>query len=84
MITTIVPWITWARLGHSTFFSSAQDSRTKRPRSRGSRRPVCVEAAACSGRTCGWLRVRERCAGGFGAAELFALVAPLPTGLAGH
>ena len=27
MMTTIVPWITWARFGHSTFLSSPTDSR---------------------------------------------------------
>src|SRR5262245_18358830 len=32
MMTTIVPWITWARFGHSTLRSSATDSRTKPPR----------------------------------------------------
>jgi hypothetical protein len=32
MMTTIVPWITWARVGHSTFLSSATDSRTNPPR----------------------------------------------------
>ena len=32
MITTTVPWIDLARLGHSTFCSSAHDSRMKRPR----------------------------------------------------
>jgi hypothetical protein len=26
MMTTIVPWMTWARVGHSTFLSSATDS----------------------------------------------------------
>ena len=30
MMTTIVPWTTWLWVGHSTFFSSAQDSETKR------------------------------------------------------
>ena len=32
--TTTVPWITWFWPGHSTFFSSAQDSKMKfeRPR----------------------------------------------------
>ena len=30
MITTIVPCRTWFWVGHSTFFSSAQDSETKR------------------------------------------------------
>ena len=30
MMTTIVPWITCDWFGHSTFFSSAQDSWTKR------------------------------------------------------
>ena len=30
MMTTIVPWTTWFWVGHSTFFSSAQDSETKR------------------------------------------------------
>ena len=30
MMTTIVPCMTWFWVGHSTFFSSAQDSETKR------------------------------------------------------
>ena len=30
MMTTIVPWMTWFWVGHSTFLSSAQDSETKR------------------------------------------------------
>src|SRR5918992_576375 len=41
MITTIVPVVTWARPGHSTLRSSAADSRMKRPRGAGPRRPVC-------------------------------------------
>ena len=30
-MTTIVPWMTWFWVGHSTFFSSAQDSRDEAP-----------------------------------------------------
>ena len=85
MITTIVPWTTCARLGHSTFCSSAQDSRTKRPRWRGSRRPVWVEG--------GWhagphrrLAAARALRGGLRrrGARALPLVAALPTGLAGH
>ena len=84
-MTTIVPWTTCARLGHSTFFSSAHDSRTKRPRSRGSRRPVWVEDGCMPGRTCGWLLLRVRGAAGLRrGGRALPLVAALPTGLAGH
>ena len=54
MITTIVPCITWARFGHSTFFSSAVDSPMNRlvPPPGTRREPVCGLTACAAGRTC--------------------------------
>src|SRR5918994_285577 len=52
MITTTVACSTWLRPGHSTFFSSPHDSRTKRPRGCASRRPVCCFAGWADGLTC--------------------------------
>ena len=61
MMTTIVPWMTWFWVGHSTFFSSAQDSETKRLKPLpGTRRdPVWVFCGCADGRTACW-RARAR------------------------
>ena len=87
MITTIVPWITCARPGHSTFFSSAQDSLTKRPRSRGSRRPVCADGGCAAGPDlCLALARAAGCRLLLGAVPLrgLALRAALAAGVARH
>src|SRR5262245_28714971 len=53
MSTTSVPWTTCDWVGHSTFFSSPQDSAMKRfdPASSLRRAPVCVFGDALCGRT---------------------------------
>ena len=53
MITTIVPWMTWLCVGHSTFFSSAQDSETNRLKPPPGTRldPVWVFGGWADGRT---------------------------------